>query len=60
MVGGNMGSTLALWNRCSANVCCNKELNRFTLCGRRKPDARWKLFCLVHNNERLAHRGYAA
>ncbi|MFN2397747.1 MAG: transposase [Gemmatimonadaceae bacterium] len=42
-----------------ANVCYNKGLNRFTLRGRIKVDAQWKLFCLVHNIEKLAHHGYA-
>ncbi len=43
-----------------ANVCYNKGLMRFTLRGRRKVDGQWKLFCLVHNIEKLAHHGYAA
>lgn len=43
-----------------ANVCYNKGLNRFTLRGQRKVDGQWKLFCLVHNIEKLAHHGYAA
>ena len=38
----------------------NKGLDRFTLRGRTKVDAQWKLFCLVHNIEKLAHAGYAA
>jgi len=42
------------------NLCCNKGLDRFTLRGRIKVDAQWKLFCLVHNIEKLAHHGYAA
>lgn len=42
-----------------ANLCYNKGLDRFTLRGRRKVDAQWKLFCLVHNIEKLAHHGYA-
>jgi len=43
-----------------ANVCYNKGLARFTLRGRAKVDGQWKLFCLVHNIEKLAHHGYAA
>lgn len=43
-----------------ANVCYNKGLTRFTLRGRTKVDGQWKLFCLVHNIEKLAHHGYAA
>jgi IS5 family transposase len=42
-----------------ANVRYNKGLDRFTLRGQAKVDAQWKLFCLVHNLEKLAHHGYA-
>lgn len=38
----------------------NKRLDRFTLRGRTKVDGQWKLYCLVHNIEKLAHQGYAA
>jgi transposase len=41
------------------NLRYNKGLNRFTLRGTTKVDAQWKLFCLVHNIEKLAHHGYA-
>ncbi len=41
------------------NLRYNKGLDRFTLRGRAKVDAQWKLFCLVHNIEKLAHHGYA-
>jgi len=41
------------------NLRHNKQLNRFTLRGQRKVDAQWKLYCLVHNIEKLAHHGYA-
>ena len=41
-----------------ANLCYNKGLARFTLRGRQKVDGQWKLFCLVHNIEKLAHHGY--
>jgi transposase len=37
-----------------ANLCHNKGLRRFTLRGREKVDGQWKLFCLVHNIEKLA------
>lgn len=43
-----------------ANVRHNKGLDRFTLRGRTKVDGQWKLFCLVHNIEKLARHGYAA
>lgn len=42
------------------NLCHNKGLTRFTLRGRTKVDAQWKLFCLVQNIEKLAHLRYAA
>jgi transposase len=42
-----------------ANIRHNKRLNRFTLRGRHKVDTQWKLFCLVHNIEKLANNGYA-
>jgi len=41
------------------NLRHNKRLDRFTLRGRTKIDAQWKLYCLVHNIEKLAHHGYA-
>lgn len=41
------------------NIRHNKGLNRFTLRGQQKVDTQWKLFCLVHNIEKLAHHGYA-
>ena len=46
-----------------ANIRFNKGLNRFTLRGQKKVDiyarrgTQWKLFCLVHNIEKLAHHG---
>lgn len=40
------------------NIRHNKRLNRFTLRGRKKVDTQWKLYCLVHNIEKLAHHGY--
>lgn len=42
------------------NLCYNKGLTRFTLRSQRKVDGQWKLYCLVHNIEKLAHSGYAA
>jgi transposase len=41
------------------NIRYNKGLDRFTLRGRTKVDTQWKLFCMVHNIEKLAHHGYA-
>lgn len=39
------------------NLRNNKRLDRFTLRGRQKVDAQWKLYCLTHNIEKLAHHG---
>jgi transposase len=40
------------------NLRANKGLDRFTLRGQKKVDTQWKLYCLVHNIEKLAHHGY--
>ena len=42
------------------NLRGNKRLHRFTLRSKAKVDGQWKLFCLMHNLEKLAHHGYAA
>ncbi len=41
------------------NLRHNKGLDRFTLRGQQKVDTQWKLFCLAHNIEKLAHHGVA-
>jgi len=41
------------------NVRHNKRFGRFTLRGRGKVDGQWKLVCMMHNIEKLAHHGYA-
>jgi len=41
------------------NLRGNKRLNRFTLRGKAKVDGQWKLYCLMHNIEKLANYGYA-
>jgi transposase len=41
------------------NLRYNKGLTRFILRGRTKLDGQWKLYCLVHNIEKLANNGYA-
>jgi transposase len=40
------------------NLRHNKRLTRFSLRGRRKVNGQWKLYCLVHNIEKLAKAGY--
>jgi Transposase DDE domain len=36
------------------NLRHNKQLNRFTLRGKRKVNAQWHLYCLVHNIGKIA------
>ncbi len=36
------------------NLRHNKRLNRFTKRGRRRVSVQWRLYCLVHNIEKLA------
>ena len=43
-----------------ANIGYNKKLNRFTMRGREKVSVQWKLYCLVHNIEKLLHYGKLA
>ena len=40
------------------NLRGNKRLHRFTLRGKKKVDGQWKLYCMMHNIEKLAHHGY--
>jgi hypothetical protein len=39
------------------NLRHNKRLNRFTLRGKDKVGTQWRLFCLVHNIEKVANSG---
>jgi hypothetical protein len=41
------------------NLRGNKRLHRFTLRGKKKVDGQWKLYCMMHNIEKLANHGYA-
>jgi transposase len=41
-----------------ANIRHTKRLDRFTLRGKEKVGTQWRLYCLVHNIEKLANRGY--
>ncbi len=41
------------------NLRHHERLTRFTLQGRAKVDGQWQLYCLMHNIEKLAHRGFA-
>ena len=40
-----------------ANIGTNKRLNRFTLRGKQKVQGQWRLYCLVHNIEKLMRYG---
>lgn len=51
------GRRFAIVEPVFANLRHNKRLNRFTLRGRRKVDAQWKLYCIVHNIEKLMNYG---
>jgi len=37
------------------NIRNNKRLDRFTLRGRNKVNIQWRLYCLVHNIEKIAN-----
>ena len=41
-----------------ANIRTHKRLDRFTLRGRVKVNIQWKLYCMVHNIEKLVRAGY--
>ena len=43
-----------------ANIGTNKGLNPFSLRGKRKVQGQWRLYCLVHNIEKLSHYGNVA
>jgi len=42
------------------NIGTNKRLNRFSLRSKNKVQAQWKLYCMVHNIEKLANYGKMA
>ncbi len=39
------------------NIGTNKKLNRFSMRGKKKVGIQWKLYCMVHNIEKLANYG---
>jgi len=41
-----------------ANIRIHKRMDRFTLRGKVKVNIQWLLYCMVHNIEKLAGRGY--
>jgi len=42
------------------NIRENKNLRRFSLRGKTKVDMQWKLFCMIHNIEKIKNYGIAA
>ncbi len=63
-IDGAAGKRMITWRFATVepvfgNTRGNKRLDRFTLRGQKKVDGQWKLYCLVHNIEKLAHHGYA-
>lgn len=51
------GRRLGIIEPVFGNIRHTKRLNRFTLRGRRKVNAQWRLYCLVHNIEKLQRYG---
>ena len=43
-----------------ANIGANKGLKRFSLRGRRKVQGQWRLYCVIHNIEKLKNYGELA
>ena len=43
-----------------ANIGTNKGLNRFSLRGKSKVQGQWRLYCVVHNIEKLMNYGAIA
>lgn len=39
------------------NITVNKRLNRFTLRGKKKVNAQWLMYCMVHNIEKIKNYG---
>lgn len=42
------------------NICVNKKLNRFSLRSKQKVQGQWRMFCLVHNIEKIMNYGALA
>jgi len=42
------------------NIRHNKRLDHFSLRSRHKIDGQWKLYCMMHNIEKLANHGYGS
>jgi len=51
------GQRLANVEPVFGNIRAQKRLDRFTLRGRGKINIQWRLYCLVHNIEKILHFG---
>ncbi len=51
------GKRLAIVEPVFANIRVRKKMNRFTLRGKVKVNIQWKLYCMVHNLEKIANFG---
>ena len=40
-----------------ANIGTNKKLKRFSLRGKQKVQSQWRLYCMVHNIEKIMNYG---
>lgn len=54
------GQRLAVVEPVFANIGTNKGLKRFGLRGRRKVEGQWRLYCMIHNIEKLKNYGELA
>ena len=51
------GKRLGIVEPVFANIRARKKMNRFTLRGKVKVNIQWKLFCMVHNLEKIVNFG---
>ena len=51
------GRRLAIVEPVFANIRSTRKLNRLSLRGRKKVNAQWQLYCLVHNIGKLQRYG---
>ncbi|MCP5128064.1 MAG: transposase [Pseudomonadales bacterium] len=51
------GQRMAVVEPVFGNIGTNKRLNRFSLRGKEKVQGQWRLFCLVHNIEKVMRYG---
>ena len=51
------GRRLATVEPVFGNIRAQKRLDKFTVRGRPKVNIQWRLYCLVHNIEKILHYG---